>query len=106
MNNDINNKKTEIPTGISLNDKDYLTILLELLKCTEKNLAVALTESSNESLYKEFKRMFDEYATFQRKAYELMFKNGWYKLEKQDSQKINQKYNMLNQELTDLETNN
>ena len=30
MNNNINNKKKEVPKGISLNDKDYLTNLLTL----------------------------------------------------------------------------
>jgi len=50
MSNEINNKKKEVPTGITLNDKDYLTTLLTLLKDMEKNLAVALTEASNENL--------------------------------------------------------
>ena len=102
MNNDINNKKVDLPIGINLNDKDYLGILLELLKCTEKNLAVALTEASNEILYKEFKTMFDEFSSFQRKAYELMFKNGWYKLEKATKTKISNLLNQLETEITDL----
>jgi len=102
MNNDINNKKTEIPKGISLNDKDYLSVLLELLKCTEKNLAVAITEASNETLYKEFKTMFDEFATYQRKAYELMFKNGWYKLETATKTKINTLIKDLETEVNNL----
>lgn len=102
MNNDINNKKIEVPTGISLNDKDYLTILLTLLKDMEKNLAVALTEASNENLYKEYKKMFDEYAIFQRKAYELMYKFGWYKLEKATKTKISTLISDLETEINDL----
>lgn len=103
MNNNINNKKIEVPTGISLNDKDYLTNLLTLLKDMEKNLAVALTESSNENLYKEYKKMFDEYATFQRKAYELMYKFGWYQLEKATKTKVSTLINDLETQITDLQ---
>lgn len=102
MNNDINNKKVDVPTGMNLNDKDYLTTLLTFLKDMEKNLAVCLTEASNENLYKEFKTMFDEYATFQRKAYELMFKFGWYKLEKVTKTKLTTLLTNLETEITDL----
>lgn len=102
MNNDINNKKIEVPTGINLNDKDYLNILLELLKCTEKNLSVSLTEASNEILYKEFYNMFLEFATFQRNAYELMYKCGWYKLEKATKTKIKTLINELETEVNNL----
>ena len=102
MNNNINNKKKEVPTGISLNDKDYLTKLLTLLKDMEKKLAVALTESSNEILYKEYKKMFDEYAVFQRKAYELMYKFGWYQLEKATKTKVGTLINDLETQINDL----
>ena len=59
-NNKISNPETSVPKGISLNDQDYMTILLTLLKAIEKNITVALTESSNEILYKEFKKIFDD----------------------------------------------
>lgn len=86
----------------SLNDKDYLTNLLTLLKDMEKNLCVALTESSNENLYKEHKKMFDEYATFQRKTYELMFKFGWYKLEKASKTKVSSLISNLESQINEL----
>ena len=87
-NNKISNPETSVPKGISLNDQDYMTILLTLLKAIEKNITVALTESSNETLYKEFKKIFDDIAKMQRDAYELMFRNGWYKLEEAEDKKI------------------
>ena len=46
--------------------------------------------------------MFDNYASMQREAYELMFRKGWYTIEQAENQKINQKYETLNQEFTDL----
>lgn len=102
MNNKISNIKQEVPTGIKLNDKDYATALLSCLKEMVKNYSVSLTEASNEMLYNEYKTMFDEYTSLQREVYELMFRKGWYSLEKAETQKIDSKYQMLNQEFNDL----
>ena len=87
-NNKISNPKKEVPTGLALNDQDYMTILLTHFKELEKNLTVALTEASNQKLYKELKKMFDSIANTQRLAYELMFNYGWYSLEKAKDTKI------------------
>lgn len=100
--NKICNQKTEVPTGKSLNDKDYINSLLSSLKEMVKNYSTALTEASNENLYKSYKAMFDNYISLQREVYELMFRNGWYCLEKVETQKIDSKIQMLSQELTDL----
>ena len=56
----------------------------------------------NENLYNNYKELFDRYSKLQRDVYELMFRNGWYCLEKAEMQKINSKIKMLSQELTDL----
>ncbi len=101
-NNKISNPETSVPKGISLNDQDYMTILLTLLKAIEKNITVALTESSNEILYKEFKKIFDDIAKMQRDAYELMFRNGWYKLEEAEDKKIKTLEQELNTQLENL----
>lgn len=102
MNNSISNPKTEVPKGTSINDKDYMNSLLGTLKEMVKNYAVVLTEASNETLYKEFNTMFDEYSSLQREVYETMFRKGWYSLEKVDNQKLETKYQTLNQEFMDL----
>ena len=101
-NNEIKNVKVDVPTGISLNDKDYLNSLLSSLKEMSKNYTLSLTEASNETLYNEYKLMFNDYISMQRAVYELMFRKGWYVLEKSDSNKINNKYQTLKQELDDL----
>ena len=101
-NNKISNTKTEVPTGKSFNDKDYINSLLSCLKEMIKNYAYAMTEASNENLYNSYKSMFDNYISLQREVYELMFRNGWYSLEKAETQKISNKIQMLNQELIDL----
>ena len=101
--NEISNPKTEVPTGMQLNDKDYMNSLLSTLKEMVKGYATVLTEVSNESLYNQYKEMFDEYANLQREVFEVMFKKGWYSLETADSNKINTKYRTLKQEYTDLQ---
>lgn len=101
-NNMIQNQKVEVPTGLELNDKDYMNCLLTTLKEMTKNYAIALTEISNEELYHEFKELFNEVSLLQRETYELMFQNGWYSVEKAEEQKITNKYKMLNQEFKDL----
>ena len=102
MNNEIKNPKTEVKAGIDLNDKDYIGSLLSCLKEMVKNYTVALTEASNEQLYQEYKDMFLEYLQLQRDVYELMFKKGWYVLEKADNNKINSKYQTLMDEFKNL----
>lgn len=102
MNNQISNPKVEVPTGISCNDKDYLNSLLSCLKEMSKNYVMAMTEASNESLFEKHKQVFLTLISLQREVYELMFRKGWYSLEKSDTQKINQKLQMLSKEYQDL----
>lgn len=102
MNNKISNEKVPVEGGIELNDKDYINSVLSTLKELVKKYAVSLTEASNEILYSKYKTMFDEYSSLQREIYEIMFRFGWYELEKSDNNKINEKYTMLNQEFTKL----
>lgn len=101
-NNKVCNQKTEVPKGMQLNDKDYLGDLLSCLKDMEKNYVIGMTEASNETLYNKFHNMFETLATLQREVFELMFRNGWYCLEKAEVQKVNEKHQKLNQELQDL----
>ena len=101
-NNKITNPKTNVPTGITMNDKDYITCLLTVLKEMSKNYCQAMTEASNEHLYKSYLSIFTEISSLQREVYELMFQKGWYSLEKAEVTKINEKYNTLSKEYQDL----
>lgn len=104
-NNKITNPKTKTPTGIEMNDKDYLTCLLTILKEMSKNYTQAMTEASNEHLYKSYHSIFEEITKLQRETYELSFQNGWYSLEKAEATKIEEKYNTLSTEYQDLSVN-
>lgn len=102
MNNQIKNPKIEVLKGVKLNDKDYLNSLLSCLKEMVKNYSIALTEASNENLYRTYKEAFDKYINLQRNVFELAFRKGWYVLETAEANKISNKYQTLNQEFTDL----
>lgn len=104
MSSQIKNPKTEVSKGMSLNEKDYLTSLLTSLKNMEKNYCIAMTEASCEKLYQKHLETFLNISAMQREVYELMFLNGWYVLEKADSNKIQDKYQTLNQDLNDLKS--
>lgn len=102
MNNQIANTKVEVSKGISLNEKDYLTCLNSTLKEMTKNYALVMSEASNESLYEIYHEVFEKVSQLQREAYELMFKKGWYVLEKCEVNKIQTKYQTLAQEYSEL----
>ena len=101
-NNQISNPQTEVEKGIKQNDKEYLNSALSLLKEMEKNYVVALTEASNENLFSQYEKVFNDIKVLQREVFELAFCKGWYSLEKADGSKINEKYTMLNTEFNDL----
>lgn len=89
--------------SIKFEDKDYLNNILSTLKEMSKNYAIALTEASNETLYKELKKSFDTVIKLQRETFELMYRNGFYKLEKVEKEKLNNKYSTLYNEYKKLE---
>ena len=91
----ISNKQTKITEGIKLNEKDIMTKLITYLKDIEKNYTVALTESSNEYLYKKIQKQFDLINKYQRQTYSLMFQNGWYSLETAEKTKTKECYQNL-----------
>ena len=101
-NNTISNQKVEVSKGMNLNDKDYLSCLLTTLKEMSKNYVSAMTEASNQVLYEEYYDSFVEISNLQRKAYEIMFRKGWYQLEMEEETKIENKLQTLSQELNDL----
>lgn len=101
-NNKVSNPKSEVPTGIKMNDKDYITCLLDILKDMVKNYTIAMTEASNENLYQSYNSTFQKLIELQRETFELMFRKGWYSLEKAEVSKINEKHQTLSQEYQDL----
>ena len=102
--NKIGNIKTEVPSGIEMNDKDYLTSVLELEKNMSNNYSIALNEASNDYLYEDYFELFEDTKDAARELYNLMFKNGWYTLEKAQENKIQEKINCFETEMNELES--
>ena len=103
--NNVSNPKVIVPNGIELNDKNYINSMLSSLKCLVKNYVIALTEASNEHLFEIYSIMLNQLLHMQRETYEVMFRKGWYVLEKCDNNKITAKFNTLTDELNSLNTN-
>jgi len=101
-NNEIKNQKKEVPTGIEMNDRDYLNSILELEKNMSNNYSIALNEASNEYLYEDYFTLFEDTKDAARECYNLMFQYGWYTLEEAEDQKVTDKINCFKQQLTDL----
>lgn len=102
-NNKIQNTKTEVPQTSKMNDKDFLNDMIETEKNMSVNFTYALNEASNEELFKEIYSMFQSIKQSQRDIFELAFKKGWYSLEKAETNKINEEYNMLSQTFSEIQ---
>lgn len=102
MNNMVKNTEVKVMAGKSINEKDILNLMLTLVKEMSKNYAIALTELSNETLFKKQKKIFDNILSLQREIYELCFKNGWYVIEKSLKTACDNKFSTLNKEYNDL----
>lgn len=88
----IANPKTKVPKTPQMNDRDFTNDMLATEKYMTDSYCTALNEASHEGLYLELRAIFNETQDCQRELYNLMFKNGWYKLEAADQQKIQQKH--------------
>lgn len=102
MNQKIENPKVEVPETLEMNDCDYINDILETEKNMSDNLSIALNEASNNTLYEEILMLFIEIKNSQRELYNMMFKKGWYSLEKAEENKVTQKCNELSQKLNQL----
>lgn len=87
---------------IKMNDKDYLSIILELEKNMSNNYSIALNEASNDYLYEDYFSMLEDSKDISRELYNLMFEKGWYNLDEEDEKVINDKVNTLTDRLIEL----
>ncbi|MCH1625583.1 spore coat protein [Fredinandcohnia quinoae] len=89
--NQVKNPKMTVPKTPQMNDRDFLNDMLATEKYMTDAYCTALNEASHEGLYKDIQAIFNETQNCQRELYNLMFKNGWYKLEEENQQKVQQK---------------
>lgn len=103
MNKELFNEKKTILENSDLNEKDYITLMLDIEKKMAKDFVVAMEEASNKELFNDYYDMFDAIINSQREFYEVMFRKGWYKLEVAEEQKIQKKLDFLTNQMSQLE---
>ncbi|MBS2970450.1 spore coat protein [Metabacillus sp. KIGAM252] len=86
----IGNQETQVPKTPQMNERDFVNDLLATEKYMTDAYCTAMNEMSHESLYKDIQSIFNETQDCQRHLYNLMFKNGWYKVEAEQAQKMQQ----------------
>jgi len=99
----IQNEMTEVPTGIEMNDENYMKDVLNTLKALSTTMGTFATEASHDDLSFKIDSMIGDLKMSQRKIFELLFANGWYTLEEAPKSKIDEKYTELSKKYDDLE---
>lgn len=97
--NQIANPQTgELPTvkGPDMNDRDFLNDSLSTCKYITDSLNIAIREASHQQLHSDLLQILTETHQSCRALYNLMFQHGWYKLEAEEQQKIDQAYQQFN----------
>lgn len=88
----IKNPELPINKTSAMNDLDFITDILSTEKYMTASYCTALNEFSHDELYQEISVIFNESQDSQREIYNLMFKKGFYGIEAQDSNKLQQSY--------------
>lgn len=101
-NNEVSNPEIQVPKTDEMNDCDYLNDILTTEKNMSNNYSVVVNEASNRELYLILMQFLSESKDICRDLFDLLFKNGWYKLEKAEQQKINTVIQEYNQKLDEL----
>ena len=83
-------------------EQDNIMILLELEKNMIKNYSTAITEASNDELCNEFTKLFDDAKQAQRELYNYSLSKGWYQIEQEEQNKIQQEQQKLSPKLSNM----
>ncbi|MCM3567704.1 spore coat protein [Neobacillus mesonae] len=82
--------------GPEMNDRDFLNDGLSTCKYITDSLNVAVREASHDKLHADLLQILNETQQSCRDLFLAMFQNGWYKMEAEDQQKIDQAYQQFN----------
>ncbi|MGC4377783.1 spore coat protein [Fictibacillus sp. Mic-4] len=88
--NKIQNPKTQTPNTPQMNDRDFINDILAYEKYMVSSYGIAGNEASHQALFQEIQSLCTEAHQMQRSLFDMMFKKGWYALEAEDPQKIQQ----------------
>ena len=75
--------------NVALTEEEMLNDTLASCKSLMSLLNIYATEASNEEIEDVIEDIYLQMKDNQRNLYKVMYKKGWYKLEKEDTKKIN-----------------
>ncbi|WAA13964.1 spore coat protein [Fervidibacillus halotolerans] len=75
-----------------MNDRDFINDMLATEKYLTDAYSTALNEASHQAYYQDLLNIFTETQNCQRDLFNLMFKKGWYKMDAEQNQALQQKY--------------
>lgn len=78
--------------GPQMNDRDFVNDGLATCKYLTDSLNIAVREASHQQLHADLVQILTETHQSARDMYNLMFQKGWYKLEAEEQQKLQQAY--------------
>ena len=78
--------------GPEMNDRDRVNDILALEKYLTDSFNVSAREASHPQLHQNIMTILNETHAMQYELYELMFRKGYYKLEAEDQNKLDQSY--------------
>ncbi|BCJ87614.1 spore coat protein [Effusibacillus dendaii] len=76
--------------GPQMNDRDRINDILAMEKYMTDSLNTAVREASHDTLHQTMMTILNETHQCQRNIFNKMFEKGWYTLEAEDQQKVNQ----------------
>ncbi len=76
--------------GPQMNDRDFVNDALSTCKYLTDSFNVAVREASHQQLHSDMLQILMETHQSARELYNLMFQKGWYKLEAEEQQKLQQ----------------
>jgi spore coat protein CotF len=88
--------------GPEMNDRDRVNDILALEKYLTDSFNVSAREASHKRLHQDILTVLNETHQCQYRLYELMFRNGHYKLEAEEQTKLDQTYQQFNNYQTQL----
>ncbi len=78
--------------GPEMNDRDRLNDILATEKYLTDGFNISVREASHDELYQDWMQILTETQQASRDLFNLMFQKGWYKLEAEEQQKLDQTY--------------
>ena len=103
MDNKVKNPKQDpMPDAKSFNDEDILNDVLISLKHLSTMYGTLCQEASNATLTTEIETLSKEVGKLAKSSFNLMFEKGWYCLEKELPEKLDEEYNKFSTKQTEI----